>query len=51
MRSKKPLSSSDEIGVYERTTSFSAPLGVAASDICWPMGKPRMSVGRGRPKR
>lgn len=38
-RSKKPTSSSDEVGVYERWINF--PSIVADTETCWPIGKPR----------
>jgi hypothetical protein len=59
-RSKCPGTWSPEIGVYERTTSFwTVMLGsfwsvtgrVAAMEMCWPIGRPRIEVGVGRAKR
>jgi hypothetical protein len=39
------------MGVYERTISFELPSGwgrVAAIEMCWPIGRPRIAVGEGR---
>mmetsp|Transcript_33697 Transcript_33697/g.104028 ORF Transcript_33697/g.104028 Transcript_33697/m.104028 type:complete len:212 (+) Transcript_33697:208-843(+) len=49
MRSTKPLSSSLEIGVYARCTSF--PLMFAMTITCWPIGRPSTWSADGRAKR
>lgn len=39
------------MGVYDRTISLDVPSGcfrVAAIEMCWPIGRPKMAVGEGR---
>lgn len=48
-RSKWPLSSSDDVGVYERMICL--PPISACTEICCPMGSPSVASGVGRAKR
>lgn len=46
-RSKWPLSASDDVGVYDRVSVLPDDGMSAWIWMCWPIGRPSVSVARG----